>query len=251
RIAVEDPGLPVFVGGLSLGGMATLAVLDDAPEDYAGAFVWEGTLYSADPAVRGLNQAYCAGLEAQLAGGSVFEGFGNNLFKKIAKLAQLQPDGLTPIPLFPSFLTNRQVLASFLITPAPGPASMPVPGYVFTAGDQSTGELFHANDARLFENVARFDDYAPLATVRDVSCSLAGVETRYIDELAQWDGPMLAIGGSLGFGPYLHEAIGLTGSTDVTIRIESGFGHVDHLLAADHRRFVERPIFRWIVDRLD
>lgn len=250
QIAQDDPGLPVFVGGLSLGAIGTIAVLDDAPDDYAGAFLWEGMLFSNDPAVVALNQGYCAGLQAQIGAGIVYDGFGNNLFKKINKLAELQPDGLTAIPLFPSFLTNHQVLVSTLSQPAPGPVSGPVPGYILANGDPATDQLFYANEERLFENVSRFNDYAPLAAIRDLSCSLAGVETSFTDGLAQFDGPILAIGGGRAFGPYMQDTIDLTGSTDVTFLLEPDFGHVDHLLSANHRAYVERPIYRWIVDRL-
>lgn len=251
QIAAAHPGLQVFAGGLSLGGIGAVAVMNDAGGDYDGFFVWEGMLFTPDPQVQALNQVYCAGLEAQLMAGLYFDGVGGNLLKKINKLAQLQPGGLTPIPLFPSFLTNRQVLVSALSVPTPGPVSMPVPDYILFAGNPATGELFFASDERLFENVSRFNDYAPNALVRDISCTLAGVETSYISNLAAYDGPILGIGGGRGFGPYMADNFALTSSTDVVMLLEPDFGHVDHLMTPFHRFFVEFPILDWIVERLD
>lgn len=250
-IAAEDPGLPVFVGGHSLGGISALAAINQFPTEYDGAFIWEGIIGSTDAAVQTLNQGYCAALEAQLAAGLVYDGFGNNLLKKISQAARLAPAGLTPIPLFPSFLNNQQVLVSSLATPAPGPFSMPVPGYVLAAGDPVAGDLFHADEARLHSNIGRFNDYVPLAAVRDLSCSLAGSETAFNSNLNAFTGPILGIGGDLGFGPYMLDNLSQTDSNDITLLLEPGFGHVDQLLSENHRMLVARPLFRWIMDRLN
>lgn len=249
QIAASDPDLPVFVGGHSLGSISAIATINAHPDDYAGAFLWEGTLSSTDPAVQALNQAYCADLEAQLAAGLVYDGFSNNLLKKLAHLADTRPEAPISIPLFPPFLGHRQALVASLASPAPGPVSTPVPGYVLAAADPATGEFAHISEQRLFENVRGFDDYLPLAVVRDLSCSLAGVETAYSSNLGAFEGAILTLGGELGFGPYLAETALATGSTDVTVRLEPGEGHIDQLLAVDRRQKVERPLLQWIRQR--
>jgi len=246
QIEAHHPGAEVWVGGLSLGGIATIAVLDDAPNDYAGAFIWEGMLASPDPQIQALNQGYCAGVEAQLAAGLLYDGVGGNIFKKVTRLALINPEGAARVPLFPPFLTNQQAMVSFVSTPTPGPVSMPTPGYILLNGNAAQGELFFADLERLVDNVARFNDYVPLALVRDISCSLAGVETQFVDDLGDFTGPILGIGGGFGFGPYMQGNLALFGSTDVELLLEPDFGHADHLLTADHRRFVERPIYDWI-----
>ncbi len=249
----EVPGISekAFVGGLSLGGISTVAVINDAPADYDGAFIWEGMLASPDPQVQALNQGYCAVLEAQLAAGLFFDGVGSNVIKKVAKLSASHPDGLTSIPLFPSFLSNHQVLVLAFSEVTPGPVTMPVPNYVLAAGSLAQDRLFFVSEPRLVENVSRFNDYAPIATIRDISCSLAGLEDRYVDNLGSFTGAVLGIGGGRGFGPYLSGTLDLIGSNDVEILIEPEFGHADHLLVPDHREFIERPILRWIRDRLE
>lgn len=250
-IADEHPDLQVFVGGLSLGGISTVAVINAHPDDYDGAFIWEGMLYSPDPQVQALNTAYCQGAEAQLAAGIYYDGVGSNVLKKVVKLADANPSGLTPIPLFPGFLTNRQVLVTVFSQVTPGPVTMPVPGYFLTAGDLAQNKLLFASPKRLTENVSRFNDYATTAVVRDVSCSLAGLETAYINNLGNYHGAVLGIGGGHGFGPYLQGNLDLIGSDDIELLIEPEFGHADHLLTARHRRFVEQPILEWIRQRLD
>ena len=158
---------------------------------------------------------------------------------------------LSPNPVLPPFLTNYQALALSLISPAPGPFTMPVPGYVLANGHPPTAELFHVSERRLYSNIANFNDYVPLPVVRDLACALAGTDTTHASNLAAFDGPILGIGGELGFGPYLEDTANLTGSTDITILIEPGFGHIDHLISADHRQYVEEPIHQWILDRLN
>jgi pimeloyl-ACP methyl ester carboxylesterase len=245
QIEVLHPGTRIVAGGASLGGMLALAVANAAPGDYDGIIVWEGMLYSQDPVVIALNQGYCAALQAQIAAGGVFDSVGPNVFKDVTKFARLVPSGLASIPLFPPNLTNHQVMVLLLAVPAPGPITMPVPNYIQMNGSFPEDRLFFADEPRMFENVSRFISYAPLATVRDVSCSLAGVETDYTSNLGNYHGSVLAIGGGRGFGPYMADNLALIGSADQTFLLEPEFGHIDHFMTARHREFVERPIFDW------
>jgi pimeloyl-ACP methyl ester carboxylesterase len=246
RIEAHRPGTGVVAGGASLGGMLAVGVANEAPDDYDGVLVWEGMLASDDPAVIALNAGYCAALEAQLAGGLVYDGVGPSLFKQVSEAARLAPQGTTAIPLFPPIFTNHQVMVLSLSTPTPGPVSMPVPGYIQMNGSVADDELFFASEPRLHENVRRFTSYGPNATVRDVTCSLAGVETAYTSSLGSYTGSVLAIGGGRGFGAYMGHQLSLFGSTDVTFLLTPDFGHIDHFMTPDHREYVERPIFDWL-----
>jgi pimeloyl-ACP methyl ester carboxylesterase len=245
QIETLHPGTKIVTGGASLGGILAIAVANAHPGDYDGIIPWEGMLFSNDPQVRALNQGYCAGLQAQLAAGLIYDGVGGNVFKEVTRLSRLNPGGLTPIPFYPPTLTNHQVLINFLAVPTPGPASMPVPNYVFMNGSVAQDRLFYASEARAEENVARFVNYIPVALVRDVSCSLAGVETQFVSNLSHFTGSVLMIGGGRGFGPYMGDQLALFGSTDKVIRLQPGFGHIDHMMTPQHRDFVERPIFEW------
>ncbi len=240
-------GTKIVTGGASLGGILALAVANAHPDDYDGILVWEGMLFTPDPVVVALNQGYCAALEAQLAAGAVYDGVGTNVFQMVTKLSHQTPGGLTPIPLFPPSLTNHQVMVLLLSVSSPGPVTMPVPNYIFLNGSLAEDRLFFASEERFYENVAgRFNDYSPVPVVRDVSCSLAGVETGYRSNLGNFHGSVLAIGGGLGFGPYLDDQLDQIGSTDKTLLVTPHFGHIDHYMTEQHRWYVERPVLRWV-----
>jgi hypothetical protein len=134
-----------------------------------------------------------------------------------------------------------------LSVPSPGPVSMPVPGYIQMNGSLAEDRLFFASEERIYENVAgRFNDYSPNAVVRDISCSLAGVETGYRSNLGNYHGSVLAIGGGRGFGPYMDDQLDQIGSSDKTVILTPQFGHIDHFMTPRHRWYVERPILRWV-----
>lgn len=245
QIELLHPGTKIVTGGASLGGILAIAVGNAHPEDYDGLIVWEGILHSDDPEVRALNQGYCTALEAQLAAGSVYDGVGPNVFKEVTRNARINPSGLNPIPLFPPNLTNHQVMVLLLSTPSPGPITMPVPNYIQMNGSVAQDRLFFASDEIVYENVSRFVSYAPIAIVRDISCSLADVETDYVSNLDEYTGAVLMIGGGRGFGPYMEDQLEHFGSTDKTLRVKPAFGHIDHMMTPQRRRFIERPIFQW------
>ncbi len=252
QIDVLQPGSGVVAGGLSLGGILAVAVANDDGARYDGVFPWEGMLLSDDPAVQGLNTGYCAGAEALLAGGIFFDGVGNGVFKAVAQYARTRPESLNTIPLFPPTFTSHQVLVLTLAVPAPGPISMPVPGYITVAGDLAEDRFFFASEDRLLENVVgTFNNYAPNALIRDISCALAG-ETTYTADLGSYTGSVLMIGGGLAFGGYMQDQLdAFTGASDKELLLEPEFGHIDHFMSPFHRQFVERPILRWLRDVLD
>jgi pimeloyl-ACP methyl ester carboxylesterase len=239
------PGGKVLMGGASLGSILAIAVANGAPADYDGLILWEGMLFSRNAQVLAMNQAYCAGLEARLAAGQVFDGVTGGVFKLVSQLSDTTPGGLTPIPLFPPSLTNHQVFVGGLSTPTPGPISMPVPNYVQMNGSAAEDRLFNASEARAYDDIRRFNNYIPNVLVRDVSCSLAGVETRYTNHLGSFHAPILAIGGGRGFGPFMGDQLSQFASTDKTLLLEPGFGHIDHFMSPRHRQLVEEPISRF------
>lgn len=247
------PGGEVVTGGLSLGGILAVAVANADGARYAGIFPWEGMLLSLDSAVQALNTDYCNAGQALVGAGIAFDGVGTSLFKTVAQHAASTPDGLTPIPLFPPFLNNQQVLASLLSVPTPGPVSMPVPGYVAAAGDPATGELFFASKERLLTNVLEaFASYTPNVVVRDISCALAGLDTTHTANLGSFGGSVLMIGGGRAFGGFMQDQLAaFSGASNAVLLLEPDFGHVDHFFSPRHRQHVERPILRWLREVLD
>ena len=247
QIEALHPGTDIVAGGASLGGMLGLAVANAHPGDYDGIIPWEGILYSQDPQVLAINQGYCTALQAQLAAGIFYDGVGGNVIKMAVEMVRTNPGGLTPIPLFPPNLTNHQTLVAILATPNPGPATMPAPNYVLMNGSLPEDRFFNASEPRIIDGILRFTSYAPLPLVRDISCSLAGVETQYTSNLGNYHGSVLAIGGGRGFGPFYGDQLAQIGSSDITFLFEPTFGHIDHFMTVRHRDYVEKPIYDWAV----
>lgn len=56
KIAIEYPGIPIIVGGLSLGSIASLAAINAHPNDYAGAILIDGTIHDTDATVQAMQR---------------------------------------------------------------------------------------------------------------------------------------------------------------------------------------------------
>lgn len=249
QIELLNPGTGVVVGGLSVGAMEALATVNAHPGNYDGLVLWEGILATSDPTAMALDQAYCAAYEGLLAAGFFYDGVSMNVFKQLGHFAAMSPSGLTPNPLFPPVLSNHQALVAAVSIPDPNqPITMVVPTYVLAVGSLAEDRLLNASDARAFEATRRLYNYYPFALLRDVVCSIAGLDDRHVANLGSFTGPVLGIGAGSGYGPYMEEQIGRLGSADTTFLFEPGFGHLDHFLSARHRSYVERPIGDWLRD---
>lgn len=230
------------VGGLSLGAMSTLALMNARPGDWAGALVWEGMIYSADPGVQAANQVVCDALEAQLAAGVLWDDGNYPLIRLLYSLATADPDGPTPLPGFPPGFTNRQVYLALLTTPQPAPPAY-VPGYTLAMGDLDG--FTYASEERLAMLILQLNHYEPMALIRDYTCALAGERT-FTANLGSFTAPVYAVGGGHGFGSWMGDNLALLGTADVTWNFVPEFGHGDHFASPDHRRLLEEPVFQWL-----
>jgi pimeloyl-ACP methyl ester carboxylesterase len=236
--------VPVIVGGYSLGGMTTIATMNAHPRDYAGAMVLEGALYSADPAVLALNSGFCAGLEAQLAAGQIFDDTSLPGIRGIVELAAADPHGPTPLPGFPPGTTNHQVMVFVLAVPQAGPL-WPTHDFVRCAGSVAEDRFFYSTDARVIAHSVLFDDYVDNLSIRDISCSLGGERT-FTGNLGAFRAPVYLLGGGLGFLAQEEDMTHILGSADVTRNFILPFGHADHWFSANHRQLLEEDILRWL-----
>jgi pimeloyl-ACP methyl ester carboxylesterase len=244
QISLVQPGQATIVGGLSLGSMAALAVINAAPRDYAGAFLIDGTLYDTNPEVRAINQTFCNQFSGLLAQGVYYDGQQLPAFKLIAQLATVAPNDPSPLPGFPPGFTNHQAWVAVLSTPQITPAS-PRPNFFNAAGDAQQDRLFFANDSLVRASAARFVDYIGLRTLRDINCSLAGDRT-FTDRLQNFTGAVHVIASGHGFGAGMLDTAALMTSASVTINHIEPFGHVDAYFAVNHREYVEQPILNWL-----
>lgn len=252
KIAAVSPGKAPVIGGLSLGAITSLAVVNEHPKDYAGLLAWEGSLVTADPAVRAHNQAFCTQFDGLVAAGIPVDDQSLPFVKLVNQFALGSPNGpfVIPVPGFPPGLTNLQAWTLILSTPNPV-APSPRPGFITAAGDFTTGTLFNSDPARLSANIAAFNDVTANRTVRDMYCSLAGVETAYSSKLSKFKAPVMIVQAGLGFGPVMDELPANLGSTSVTVRNNHNFGHVDHLGSPNHLFDLELPIAQWLKQVLD
>ncbi len=241
------PGKKPVIGGLSLGAITAMAVVNQHPNDYAGLLAWEGSLITEDAAIRAHNQGFCTQFAGMVAGGLAVDDQSLPFVKLVNQFALASPDApfAIPVPGFPPGLTNRQ--AWVLILSAPNPvAPSPRPGFVSAAGDFTTGTLFHSSPERLAANIAAFNDVTANRVVQDLYCSLAGQETAYVNNLSNFRAPVMIIQGGLGFGSIMDELPAKLGSTSVTMNSIHNFGHVDHLGSGNHLFLLEAPVAQWL-----
>src|SRR5919205_947761 len=139
QIEAAHPGEKPVVGGLSLGSIASIAVIDAAPQDYAGAILIEGSLYTENPEERAVNAGFCAFFDDQLAGGVYYDGQNTPGFKLLSQLAEVAPNAPSPVPGFEG-LTNHRAWVAVMSAPPVGPTT-PRPGYFFLAGSVANDSL--------------------------------------------------------------------------------------------------------------
>lgn len=248
-IAAAQPHLEVAVGGFSLGAMNAVASVNAHPGDYAGVLAIDGLPWAADPGVQAYNQVFCDALGGAVAAGVLFDEQGGPGLKLLALLAQSDPSGRSPVPGFPPGTTNAQAFVLALIIHQDVPVQ-PAPTYVLAAGDALAPSFTFADPQRLYASIATgFNDVLALASVRDLSCALAG-DTRFVSGLAAYDGAVLTIESGRAFGPILDALPGLVPNADLRrIRYEP-FGHLDALMNPYHRLTTEIPIYAWLLTQV-
>lgn len=234
------------IAGLSLGAMSTLALMNAAPGQWAGAVVWEGMLYSGEPVVQNANRTVCDELEARIAAGEIWDDTTYPFIRLLYDLAVNDPNGPTSVPGFPAGFTNRQAYFAVLTAPQPAPPGY-VPGYTLAVGDPAG--FTYSSEARLAVLIKQLNHYEALALIRDYTCALAGERT-FTNNLGRFTAPVYAIGAGHGFGAWMGDNIELLGSTDVTWNYVPAFGHGDHFGTPDHRQILEKPLLDWLKDVL-
>ncbi|HYP07763.1 MAG TPA: hypothetical protein VER03_16140 [Bryobacteraceae bacterium] len=247
RIAATTPGESVVVGGLSLGALSALAVVNQSPGAYNGLLAWEGSLVTDDAAIRAHNLPYCSQFSNLVAAGIAVDDQSLPFVKTVAELARTAPNApfAIPVPGFPPGLTNRQAFVLILSTPNPV-APSPRPGFITAVGNVGTGSLQYSSSARLTANIALFNDVTSNRVGRDFYCSLAGVETAYSNNLKAFTAPVMIVKAGQGFGSIMDELPGKLGSTSVrSIGVEA-YAHVDHLGSPLHWFALELPILHWL-----
>lgn len=244
QIEAVHPGEKPFVGGLSLGSIASVATINAHPNDYAGAILIEGTLYDENTDVRNINADFCAAYDDLLAHGVFYDGQALQGFKLISHLADVDPTGPTPLPGFPPGFTNHRAFVAAMSAPPLSPTT-PRPGYQFLAGSVTEDRFFFVNEPLIHASISVFVDYVANRTIRDVSCGLAGERT-FSNSLHNFTGSVIVFAGGTGFGTSMIDTANLMTSAKVTVNFRPEYGHVDYVFSNDHLHEVEHSVLKWL-----
>lgn len=248
-VGAARPHAKVAVAGFSLGAINTVATLDAHGADYAGAIVWEGSPWTANAAIQAYNAVFCAQLQAAVGAGILLDEQTGVGLQMLAALARNDPSGLSPFPGLPPGTTNRQAFVAALSVNQPAPVQ-PRPGYLLAVGDPVAGTFTYASAERLYTSIETgFNDVLALASLRDVSCGLAG-DARFVDDLASYGGQVLLVEAGQAFGPIMADLPGLLPNASVQRLRYDALGHLDAYMNPYHRLTAEGPMYLWLVTRV-
>jgi hypothetical protein len=125
----------------------------------------------------------------------------------------------------------------------------PRPGFYNLAGSVAEDRFFYANEALVHANIAQFVDYTAIATLRDLSCGLAG-DRSFTNNLQSFTGPVTMFAAGHGFGTGMLDTAQLMTSANVTLNFNEVYGHVDYVFSNEHLQEVEHPILNWLLQEV-
>jgi hypothetical protein len=239
------PAKKPVIGGFSGGSSTAIASVNQHPHAFAGLVMWEGTLYTADPAIRARNAAFCTNDEALLASGSFFDPAVQG-FKILFQLAAAAPNDPSPIPLFPPGTTNLQALLLAFTQPDPTNPLNFTDGFVRLVGAPFATTLTYSDVNRVLVWGPLVANYAPIAFIRDTHCSLGGSDTRFTDRLDKFNGPVLVQAAGLGFGQMMLDTAALMTKADVTVAFHPELGESDIYFNQDQQTVAIDPLVSWL-----
>lgn len=233
------------IGGFSGGSSAAMATIDRHPNLFAGLFMWEGTLYTADPVIRARNAAFCAADEAQLAAGVVVDPTVQG-FKTIFELAIADPNGTSPIPAFPPGTTNMQALVFAFAAPNPSNPLNFTADFIRLIGDLNAGTFTYADINRLLLLGPLIGNYAPVRFLRDSHCAMAGIDNQWSNHLSKFRGDVLVYAEGHGFNQMMIDTANLMTRANVTIDYHAEFGESDRYYSTTWVANAVTPLVTWL-----
>jgi len=240
------PTMKPVVGGFSAGANAALALVNRAPHAVAGAFLYEGTFHTTDPAIVNHNLPICGQLEAALDAGNVYDP-GAQLYGPILHLAATDPNGNSPFAVFPPGTTNQQAMLYVFSAPPPAGALSPAPGFVRCIADFAAQRFVYTNPTRLFQVGPKFDNYAPLPAMRDLACGLAGLDDRHFDNVNAFHGDVLVFVEGTGFGQAMFDTADLfTRARSIAIEHHPEWGEADPYFHVAWQQAFYEPLRNWL-----
>jgi pimeloyl-ACP methyl ester carboxylesterase len=240
------PGSKPVVGGFSAGANSALAVVNRAPYDISGVFLYEGTFHTVDTTIANHNLATCGQLESMLDAGVVYDPSAQ-LYGAILGLAAANPTGTSPIPAFPPGTTNQQAMFYVFSSPPPAGALSPTPNFVRCIADFSTEKFVYTNPQRLFQAGPLFDSYGSLAAMRDLACGLAGLDDHHFNQVGSFRGDVLTFVEGTGFGQAMFDTVALfEQASHITIEHHPEWGEADPYFHSAWQTAFYAPLKNWL-----
>ncbi len=244
------PAKKPVVGGLSGGSTTAIAAVNRHPSKFSGLFMWEGTVYTEDPAIHTRNAAFCAADEARMAAGNFVDPSVQG-FKTLFQLAEANPSGISPIPAFPPGTTNLQALLfAFTVPDATNPLNF-TDDFVRLIGNPITTTLAYSNIDRVFGFGNLIVNYAPVPYIRDSHCAMgnvAGYADRWTDRLSKFRGDVLVYAEGHGFNQMMFDTANQLTRADVTIDYHPEFGESDRYFNNDWVTVAVDPLVAWLAN---
>jgi pimeloyl-ACP methyl ester carboxylesterase len=241
-----NPTKKPIVGGFSAGSNAAMALINRFPNEVAGAFLYEGTFYTDDPTIMAHNGPICQQLETAIGNGNYYDPSAQ-LYTPLLALAQADPSGASPFPMFPPGTTNQQAMLYVFSAPPPAGALSPTPTFTRCIADFSTQSFVYTNPQRLFLAGPKFDNYASIPAMRDLACGLAGLDAHYYDHLDAFRGNVLIYVEGTGFGPALFDTASLfTHAKSVTVNHHPELGEADPYFHSNWQQVFYAPLRQWL-----
>jgi hypothetical protein len=241
-----NPWHKPVVGGFSAGSTAALATVNRAPNEFAGVFLYEGTVYTKDPTIAAHNDGICTTLQSEIAAGALFDPT-PMVLGQVLDLAHADPSGLSPLPFFPPGTTNEQSMFYVFGAPPPSGALSPTATFVRNIVDFTAQRFVYTNEQRLELVGPLFDNYGSLASLRDLACGLAGRDDQYYRNVGQFRGDLLVFVEGTGFGPAMFDTAGLFDhAASVQIDQHSELGESDPYFAFRWKQYFLEPLEKWL-----
>jgi pimeloyl-ACP methyl ester carboxylesterase len=248
QIAGEHGPVKPVIGGVSLGGLAALAEVNQHPDAYAGLILIEATIAPLPVGRREAHLQFCATLQTLLDLGIVFDNASSAAGRALLDASLQHRDESSAVTGF----TNRQLYLATLGSPSPGPPLSPYPaGIVVIATSVPEDRFLFASEDVTASQIYNTNFYNPVRELMDITCAMGGDPSfakSFTDNLGAFTGPVLAFEAELGLGREVQSTLNLLGSRNVQVQFDPGFGHADLFYSADHANRLEGTILRWLED---
>ncbi len=246
-VRLHHPLKRPVIGGFSGGSSTAIATINRHPHHFSGLFMWEGTLYTNDPAIRARNADFCEDDEDLLDSGVYYDPAVQG-FKTLFALADAAPTAPSPIPVFPPGTTNLQALLFALTLPdATNPLNFS-DNFVRIIGNPITTTLTYSSLTRLMKLGPLVGNYAPVRFTRDSHCAIAGNDNNYTDNLSAFRGDVLVYAEGFGFGQMMVDTADLMTRADVTIDYRAELGESDGYFHNSWVNVSVTPLIDWLDD---